>query len=218
MGQSSTSKFCSISCGNGRPPQERSCETCGVTFTAWASKIAQGGGRFCSTACYGKSRAGVQNNRWAGDEVAYAGAHKRVQAANGSASEWFCTDCPKPTPADHWSYDGLDQDELTDEQGRRYSAKPEHYQPRCVACHNRYDIGSAARGERNGQARLTQADAREILQLYESTKHLSRRHPERWTHRKISGKLGVSKGCVSTLLSGATWAWAGTSPASTATR
>lgn len=74
----------------------------------------------------------------------YEAMHKRVSRERGPAAEHVCVDCGEP--ALHWSYDGQDPAELTGPdvtRGRvyqvRYSASPEHYDPRCARCHKRFD-------------------------------------------------------------------------------
>lgn len=80
--------------------------------------------------------------------VTYAGAHDRVAAAKGRAADHRCIDCTEP--AQHWSYDHQDPDELIEalpvQRGRyiydvAYSVDPEHYDPRCIRCHRAYDMG-----------------------------------------------------------------------------
>ena len=73
----------------------------------------------------------------------YGAAHDRVKRTYGPASSHACTDCSGP--AYHWSYDHEDPNERLHEYapGRyaAYSHSPDHYQPRCVPCHKRYDLG-----------------------------------------------------------------------------
>jgi hypothetical protein len=86
------------------------------------------------------SLPGDQNCKWRGDDVGYGTAHERVRKAFGSATEKPCADCAEP--AAEWSYDHRDPDELIepdDPKRKPYSAKIEHYQPRCLPCHWRMD-------------------------------------------------------------------------------
>lgn len=75
-------------------------------------------------------------------EPGYTAAHDRVKRLHGSASEHRCIQCD--SQAYHWSYDHMDPDELEYEYAPgkliAYSAKVEHYHPRCVPCHKRYDL------------------------------------------------------------------------------
>lgn len=83
---------------------------------------------------------GAANCKWQGDEIGYTGAHDRVRAARGPATELLCVDCG--AAADGWSYDHRDPDERIepeDPKRKPYSVKPEHYQPRCNACHWKID-------------------------------------------------------------------------------
>lgn len=73
--------------------------------------------------------------------VDYSGAHCRMRADKGPASNHACVDCNKP--AQEWSYDNNDPDEFIGQaglgKGCKYSLKPEHYVARCVPCHRRFD-------------------------------------------------------------------------------
>jgi len=74
----------------------------------------------------------------------YKSAHDRVYAAKGPAKNHLCVDCG--APAQEWSYDGLDDNELRQdlishgyEYTLTYSLNPEHYEPRCTKDHRRHD-------------------------------------------------------------------------------
>lgn len=78
-------------------------------------------------------------------EATYKSAHARLYRERGKAKYYGCVDCS--APATDWSYDGTDPDEQTElvdfPRGRRgiatFSGKPEHYSPRCRACHIKFD-------------------------------------------------------------------------------
>lgn len=75
--------------------------------------------------------------------VSYTGAHVRVKADRGAASDYECCLCGDD--AQQWAYDHEDPDELHDARagrgvGRTYSAKSEHYMPMCAPCHAAYDL------------------------------------------------------------------------------
>lgn len=76
------------------------------------------------------------------DDVDYSAAHGRVRKERGKASRYPCVDCG--ARAKHWSYDHADPDERTSSvertMGLAFSLNIEHYQPRCVPCHKRYDL------------------------------------------------------------------------------
>lgn len=77
------------------------------------------------------------------EDPGYAAAHDRVKRIHGPASTHRCVECGQQ--ADHWSYDHQDPGERYAHGLSRnpvaYSAKPEHYQARCVPCHKQYDLG-----------------------------------------------------------------------------
>lgn len=77
------------------------------------------------------------------EHINYSAAHMRVRQDRGSVRAHPCVDCGQP--ARHWSYNHDDPDELLGTTGRSprlvaYSPKPEHYSPRCVPCHKRFDL------------------------------------------------------------------------------
>ncbi|EGD55184.1 hypothetical protein [Gordonia neofelifaecis] len=92
------------------------------------------------------------------DIVGYGGAHTRVRAAKGKASEYPCVDCGHP--AEDWSYDHQDPDERYGSDGARgrtpmpYSMDPEHYAPRCKKCHYAFD-GDRLAGHRSGRRKVS---------------------------------------------------------------
>lgn len=67
--------------------------------------------------------------------------HTRLAAMFGKATGYRCVDCGGG--AEQWSYDHLDPDELASESGP-YSTSPDHYKPRCIPCHKRFDHTCAA--------------------------------------------------------------------------
>lgn len=75
------------------------------------------------------------------DEVSYSAVHDRLRSDLGPASRHQCTDCG--STAHHWSYDHTADDERHELIGRclvAYSVSQDHYSPRCVPCHKRYDL------------------------------------------------------------------------------
>ena len=70
-------------------------------------------------------------------EVKYRAAHWRVQSDRGPASAHACVDCG--LPAQHWSYDHCDREELMSDTGQPYSLKAHHYDARCAPCHATFD-------------------------------------------------------------------------------
>jgi hypothetical protein len=84
---------------------------------------------------------GPAHPSWRGPDITYASAHRRITNAKGPAGQHSCVTCGRP--AAEWSYDHRDPDEII-RPGRRaspFSVKPEHYEPRCVRCHRRFDKG-----------------------------------------------------------------------------
>lgn len=84
------------------------------------------------------------------DNIGLMGAHSRVSALWGKASQYPCVQCGEP--AKDWAYDGTDPAEKYGPQARRgkeywsfYSICPEFYMPMCRPCHRSRDGARAQR-------------------------------------------------------------------------
>lgn len=106
--------------------------TCGETRRATAGELNRTGEQ---------NTCGTKVNHLS-DTAEYGAAHGRVRTRRGPASNHACADCGEP--AQHWSYDHLDPNERISSRGESkgcaYSLVVDHYQPRCVPCHKRYDL------------------------------------------------------------------------------
>lgn len=71
------------------------------------------------------------------DAGCYQIAHSELRQHRGNADQHTCVDCT--APAQEWSYDYNDPDEVRCSSGTRYSLNPDHYQPRCTSCHRTRD-------------------------------------------------------------------------------
>ena len=79
----------------------------------------------------------------------YYTAHSRIRADRGPAKEYPCAEgCG--WPAEHWSYDHNDPDEIISADprhpkiaGAAYSLNVDCYSPRCALCHKRFDRAHA---------------------------------------------------------------------------
>lgn len=76
---------------------------------------------------------------WAGDDVTYSGMHQRLRNYRGSARDHACVDCG--SKAAQWSFDRLDPEAKSSDLGP-YSTSLDHYVPRCVPCHKRFDLAA----------------------------------------------------------------------------
>jgi hypothetical protein len=85
---------------------------------------------------------GPDHPRWQGSNVEYGAVHCRLRSHRGSARSHSCEDCGQP--AKQWSYNHDDPNELIQQsgvlQGLPYSSDVNHYSPRCVPCHKRFDL------------------------------------------------------------------------------
>ena len=85
-------------------------------------------------------KPGLKRGEHRQETVGYAGAHARVRAKRGRASEHLC-ECG--SQAQDWSYTHTDPDDIetlwADHKGVsklvRYSMNVEAYEPLCKACH-----------------------------------------------------------------------------------
>lgn len=86
-------------------------------------------------------RLGELSPKWQGSDIKYEAAHRRLEAARGSVSDYLCIYCA--CPAQQWSYDHADPNELIDPRGRPYSPDINHYEPMCRKCHRHEDVRAA---------------------------------------------------------------------------
>jgi NUMOD4 motif len=66
--------------------------------------------------------------------------------------------------------------------------------------------GTSQAGERLGCAKLSAAEVIEIRELYESTKHLRKFDPERWSMTKLAAKYDVDRCTIGRIVQGKSWA------------
>jgi len=136
--------------GNGATGKARwlcRCE-CGRTTESYGQDLRRGKSGVCQ-ACRQARLVGVAIPSTRKAAPSYNAAHHRIYVERGQASQHVCG-CG--APADEWSYDGTDPDELielrVDQKTRKtrpvaYSAKPEHYSPLCRSCHVKADMTRA---------------------------------------------------------------------------
>lgn len=173
-----------------RQHQTRICVACGVDFVGDARR------QYCTDDCRRTYERSLP--------VEYAAAHRRVKVLRGSASMHMCVDCG--SQADDWSYSNADPEALTNTEGRRnaglpYSLDPDHYSPRCKACHKIFDLAASdtpARGERQGRSKLTEVQVREIRRRYTSGDI---------GFQRLANEYGVSKKLVLNIVHRRAWAW-----------
>jgi hypothetical protein len=111
--------------------------SCGTITTVVSHALRTGHSRHCRTCM-----VGVNHPRWMGDGASERAIHARVVAVRGPAANFLCVDnCGQQ--ASEWSYDHRDPNEIlvSNSQGRTTpaSATIDHYEPRCVTCHRRFD-------------------------------------------------------------------------------
>lgn len=63
------------------------------------------------------------------------------------------------------------------------------------------------KGQRNKQHKLTDEEAHDIINLYESTRWLRKGHPQKWTVRKLAESYGVSRQTICDLVNGIIYEW-----------
>lgn len=168
----------------GHPRELKACEQCGKQALMLAKLKREAS--FCGTSCANKKKthpAGPDHHQWKGDAAGYHARHQRAWAANGPAREYTCIDCGEQ--AREWA-------QIHGATG----LEPEHYEPRCKKCHVTYDAATHPRGERQGNAKLTESDVIEIFEL----------SPE-WSQRKLAKKFGVSQRAIWCVLSGESWSY-----------
>ena len=113
---------------------------CGAESLVPAYSLTSGNTGSCG--CLQRDTVRQRNRVGRKEVVGYANAHWRVKSERGKASEHACVDCA--TPAQEWSYDHQDPDELTEDHPRTgepmaYSLDSSLYSPRCRSCHAIFD-------------------------------------------------------------------------------
>jgi hypothetical protein len=111
-----------------------------------------------------------------------------VYKERGNPWDHQCINCDKP--AEHWSHrkDGERED-------------PYNYDPRCVACHNKYDDTGfkkghkTSTGEKNPKAKLTEEEVIEIRKLYS----------EGWIYYELAYVFNVSEKTIDDIIKRRTW-------------
>jgi hypothetical protein len=98
-------------------------------------------------------------------EAPYTAVHLKLRDHRGRARDQRCVDCGEP--AQQWSYDHADPNELLTPTGLEYSADLAHYDPRCNACHRTFD----QQHRRSGIPRLQQLAAELEPQIREAIHH-----------------------------------------------
>lgn len=69
--------------------------------------------------------------------VSYTQAHLRLKTDRGRADAFNCVNCGGA--AREWAYMGGCPDELTADNGVKYSLDQTRYEPMCTPCHRRHD-------------------------------------------------------------------------------
>ncbi len=88
------------------------------------------------------SSCGDRATHWRTDDAGYGAAHERCRSDYGPILSRRCIECGEQ--ARHWSYNHDDPDERLayglSAKPIAYSLNPDHYSPRCVPCHKRFDL------------------------------------------------------------------------------
>lgn len=124
------------SMGEGRALRWRCVCTCGNETSVAGSALREGTTRSCG--CLFRDVMKERNGAYAKDAPKYGAAHARVREKHGPVTDHTCIDCG--ATAREWSYNHTDPNELIDDRfGVPYSASPDHYSPRCISCHRKFD-------------------------------------------------------------------------------
>lgn len=117
---------------------------------AWACSCDCGESRVVSAGDlnrYGSSSTCGVMGKHLDPEPGYRAVHDRLKAKQGPAKRHTCVDCSNT--AAHWSYNHDDPNERTDRTlstgPMHYGLSSEHYSPRCVSCHKRFDLDVLSR-------------------------------------------------------------------------
>lgn len=124
--------------GPAAPHEVRTCANpdCAQLFFARRHRASETQGRFCSVSC---SMTGENHPRFAGDDVGYTGAHRRVYLVRGKATR--CVFGCSGSSSYQWA-------NLTGSL-----ADPGDYAEMCARCHSRFDAAVRAMAK-NGPWRM----------------------------------------------------------------
>lgn len=167
----------------------KTCEWCDREYLGRQNQ------RFCSASCAAFAVPPSPRK----DTPKYQAAHSRVWKVRGKASDHACVDCG--SPADEWSYDHADPDEVTDKPSRfagnilTWSAKPEHYKPRCAKCHRTWD-GLVGDGHPRPRAKLAENAVREIRLLHATGQ---------WSQKALGEKYDTPTSNISKIVTRRNW-------------
>lgn len=89
---------------------------------------------------------GARNPNWTGEDATYAAIHQRLRRRRGPARNYSCVDCGGA--AAHWSYSREYGCNARLGEFGPYSVDIDEYDPRCVACHKKFDLAHAGEVER----------------------------------------------------------------------
>jgi hypothetical protein len=113
---------------------------CGREFHVKPSKVAQGGGKYCSSSCYGeysewlhRPKIGASNSGWKGDQVSYSGLHVWVRTQLGKPTA--CERCGTTEGKFEWA-----------SISHEYHRDLADWMALCLSCHRRYDFPTCRRG------------------------------------------------------------------------
>lgn len=124
---------CRYACGKPARPERTACGSCAKRMLCH--------GHLGTCGNHNARHLADRSPHWAGAEVGYWAAHKRLRRYLGPAREKQCTRCS--AQALDWAYLHNDPDERLSEDagftGRPYSTDPECYAPMCRSCHKAFD-------------------------------------------------------------------------------
>lgn len=123
--------FCSVKCHKKHQQRNKviDCKNCLKPFWNQYGDTRQ----YCSRKCYGLTRLGINNVRWAGDNLTYAGVHKWINSVYGKANRCEGNDCSGMSTKFEWSLI----------RGKLYARNRDNFRMLCIRCHRRYDLSKA---------------------------------------------------------------------------
>jgi hypothetical protein len=165
-------------------PITRNCITCNKPFQTFPFLVKKGYGKYCSRECQ-IVPTGNHSPNWKGDKVGYHTLHHWVERELGTSKK--CEQCGT-TIANKYEWANISK-----EYKRSNGLKD--WKRLCTRCHRAFD-NTTVRGEKVGNAKLTESQVIKIRRLYV---------PHKYTLSKLSKIFNVQISTVHDIIKRKIW-------------
>jgi hypothetical protein len=131
------------------------------------------------------ARQGEESSRWLGDQASYYGIHVWLNKKHPKSG--VCSECGEKKSRTEWAFL---------HHPAKHTRDIADYREMCRRCHRRLDDALMPRGAKHGMAKLSEAEVREIRELYASGQ---------WSHRRLAGRFAVSRNHIGQIVRRRVW-------------